>query len=280
MPVDDRSAESAAAAETFMRAHRDCAGCANYHGLWPYLRLAGITRSQVDLEVVQSLIRAGVARGAHRILIAGAADALTTLAVLRALPSDVTTMLEVVDRCATPLETIRRALAPGERRVTLRQANLLDDSQGGAVDIALAHGLLGFFSDEDQVTLLQAIGRRFGAGSVLISSERVDLEMVGDGDNVPRYAERMIRRLGDARVALPVPESEFRAAMLQQGQDRLRTQGRFADEAAVVALLAKAGLAVRDMIDVGRGPIDAVDSMQRRLGRRVVFTASRAAVAA
>lgn len=198
MSVDNRSASVAAAAETFLRARRDCAGCTTYHGLWPYLRLAEVTRSQVDLDILRALIRDRVAHGARRILIAGAADALTTLAVLRELPADDAAILEVVDRCATPLETMRRALGPAERRVVLRQANLLDDRRDATVDIALAHGLLGFFSDAEQVALLRAIGHRFVAGSFLLTSERVGLDMAGDDDSIAGHAGLIARRLDGA----------------------------------------------------------------------------------
>lgn len=277
MHADRNAADSAAAADIFARAQTSCVGCATYHGIWPYLRLAGITRTQVDLEEIMAQIRAGVTRGARHVLIAGAADALTTMKILGALPSDGAAHVEVIDRCATPLETIRRALAPREHRVTLRQADLLDDVATPMVDIALAHGLLGFFSDDDQVKLLRAIGRRFTANSALIVTETVGIEMERDADSIRLYAESLIVRLAGAGISLPVSEPEFLAALLQDCQRRLRTRGRFADEASVVALLERSGFAVGNIVTVDRDPPGATDPMKRRAGRRAIFTASLAA---
>ena len=192
----------AAATEMFALARTLCAGCASYHGIFPFLRLARVVGGSASTHAMWNSVTAHVARGARRILIAGAADDANARRALAAIGARLDARLEISDICETPLLALRHSDLGEDPRIVVRQADMLDPDER-RFDLIIADRLTSFVAVERRAQLVDALHDRLVAGGHLLISDLFDETLVGGGDPGPPFAQHSLARLEECGVELP-----------------------------------------------------------------------------
>lgn len=215
-----------------------CGDCRAYHGVWPWLRLAGLKQGlERDRPVLLPAVAAALAAGRRRVLVAGAADAGLAELVLAAGGDPA---LTVVDRCATPLRLTEIAVAGLDRQVTTRVADLTRDRLPPA-DLIVAHSVLGHIAPAARPAALGHLRDALDGGGELLLVFR----LAGPpGSTEPSLGE-LTARLA-ARGLAPPADPAFAAALADLAAAP-RAQHPFASLEAALAGFAAAGLAVASL---------------------------------
>lgn len=200
MPVQVTPSSTRVAWET---AAETCAAspvdCADYHRLWPLLRLLGLGSGPgrhlgFFTDVVR---RAGRPDGAPRVLVSGCADEAMLEVVLDAR-SDAE--VAVLDRCPTPLELCRRAARTRGREVrTICGDVAAPEPEGeGSLDLVITHSFLSQFTDQDKVRVLRCWRTLLAAGDHVVTATRLDPDATTrrrfDADAASALAEAVTAR--------------------------------------------------------------------------------------
>lgn len=179
-PVNYAAAQGSAeqtAARAFAQASRRCtADCAWYHGLWPYLRLLGLTSTPLDNTAFYRRELRRLSAGA-RVLVAATADA-APLELLGAAPG---LSVTVVDRCATPLWLCEEHAARTGTVIATVQADVRTWRPAEPFDAVFTHGLLARFAPPGQAEVIAAWRDCLAPGGRLLLVTRVDADPATQG---------------------------------------------------------------------------------------------------
>ncbi len=267
------STTAAAATATFALARALCAGCASYHGIFPFLRLARVVGGSASTHAMWDSVTTHVARGARRILIAGAGDDANARRALAAIGARGDARLEISDICETPLLALRHGELGEDSRIVVRQADMLDPDER-RFDLIIADRLTSFVPRDQRALLVRRLHRRLLAGGHLLISDLVDEILVGDGDPGPPFAQQSLARLEELGVALPEPRALFTTMLEHYGRDRAARTRDSLTPAEMHMYLSDAGFAsvsVQEMDTQGGGSVPAAPI---RRGRRLLFDAT------
>ena len=235
------------AAQAYQLSDRLCGACRNLHALWPYMRLlrssTGVEHQGSNLEIA---LRALIAGGLRKILIAGAADTGLLALVLRAAANN-NVHICVLDICETPLELCRRvarewSLPIDTLKVDLRRLNVEQQ-----FELVLIHGTLHFIAAADRHDVLNRIRRALRPEGLLVllfnTSKPSSTAEIGDQFHLD-YADSMISELKRLHIALPDDEQSFCARLVAHSQQRQLREGAFTDPQDVKHLIGAAGFAL------------------------------------
>ena len=240
MPGDAIDEQLAQAAERAWQLSASlCDGCRAYHGLWPWLRLAGLRRGlERDRPLLLPALRRLIGEGRPRVLVAGAADSGLAALVLEAA-GDQPLALSVVDRCATPLVLCQELGARLGRPLAIAVADLTADALGeNQADLILAHALLSHLPAGAQVGALAGMRRALRHDGRLLLVIR--LRGRSDVPDPADFARRLAAGLAGAGLTPPA-EAAFATAVASHAVLR-GTQAPFASLDAAQAAFAAAGL--------------------------------------
>lgn len=174
-PVGEPLEESAPlarrfAAESCAAPSRDGEGCGWIHGLWQYLRLAGLASSPAQhREFYAEALQATGPR--PRVMIAGAADYGMLAQVLAAQPG---ARVTVVDRCETPLALNRWYAERLGAPILTHRIALSELTDEGSFDVVCSHSLLSEIEPAGRVAVLArwAGSLRRGGRALLVNRLR------------------------------------------------------------------------------------------------------------
>lgn len=202
---------AALAAYEFHTAQTGCVACHDYHSLWGYLRLTGITGNsfQSDRDILAPLLHAHTPPNG-RVLIAGAADA-GLLSLAAEATQARTPALSVADRCATPLAVCRRYAE--ERGIALATfvRDLTREELPSTHDLAFAHNILMLIPRERHVAFLRNLHDALAPGGTLLLVNRERPQgWVSNPPAPDHYATRVLDALTARGVTLPESETDFR----------------------------------------------------------------------
>lgn len=137
-----------------------CAGCRDYHLMWPWLRTFGANGGGPEMaweEQLGALAPLAAGKAVVRWLVAGSADAgqlaLIAAVIARIPPSR--HEITIIDRCETPLALCRDHAASVGLEVETINGDLWTLARPGAFDVVLMHHLLLFFPVEEHLPFVQ-----------------------------------------------------------------------------------------------------------------------------
>ncbi len=256
--IDERLPEVAPRA--FALAQQHCPDCGFYHGLWPYLRLTGVTRGvERDRQGLLEQLRALLPE-AHDILIAGSADSGLTALMLEAM-AGAPKNLTVVDRCPTPL-ILCRELADRLGVALRTQAVLLQDLPWpDSFDLIFGHSVFGHIPPADQAAAMRRLFEvlRPGGRVMLVFRERLpsDAALTADERSVEGWHDIIKQRFQvvvDAGVPLPEDRATYDEALrVYTAKRATRHEGALSRD-AYVALVESAGFTVEALAPLPLGP--------------------------
>lgn len=206
-PSDPLLRQSAALARViapWLCAPHDGDGCRDYHAVWQYLRMLGLTRTLERQRGFyhDTLARLAALGGYRRVLVSGTADhALPTYCAAAYEASDASIDLTVLDRCPTPLAVCQWHAALTGRRLATHAADILRwQHPDASFDVICSHSFLGRFRPEQQPALLGVWHGLLRPGGKLLTATRLQGEhrLAADG----RYSEAQIEALRAQVVAL------------------------------------------------------------------------------
>jgi hypothetical protein len=233
------------------------AGCAGYHGAVQELRLLGVVGSpQINRAFYREELGAAAARGARRVLVAGAADYAMLAHVLDAMPVAAVT---VIDRCPTPLLLSRWYGAMHGAAVATAVADVARYVADPAPDVIVTDSLLTLLDPAGRLETLRRWRDSLAPDGVAITSLR--LSPAGPPAAPPAAAV-------DAFTAWVLDAARRRAGLLELDPERLESAARaytaiplrswpVRDTRELRALVADAGLAIERLSvrqAVQRGP--------------------------
>lgn len=236
--VDDALAPGAPLARRWAGLHcaADAAGasCAPYHGLWPYLRLMGLSaalggHAQEYLRAMVELARQwhGQDRSAARsILISGCADQSMLAHVLAACKAaGVTPRVTVLDICPTPLKLAAWYAERHGTTITTCCDNLLAHDTTAAYDLIVTSSFLGYFAPDIRPRLFRHYAGLLRPGGQLMFSNRLrpgpETEPVGQSQaQASAFAERIAELSRSLAPELTFPPAEARDMALAYANRR------------------------------------------------------------
>lgn len=180
-----------------------CADCRDYHAIWPYRRLSRtVSGIEATADIVQTVLREA-SRPNGRILIAGAADA-GMLALTLEATKDLAPVIDVADRCATPLAVCRRYAERLGHAITTHQLDLGTNAPSAHYDVVFGDCILQFLPQQLHVEVLRKLGQTMSEASTLVLVERLRVQAGG-----PRPGNRAAETLsGLAAQGIELPEDE------------------------------------------------------------------------
>jgi SAM-dependent methyltransferase len=197
----------------FCIAETHCRGCADYHALFGYGRLAGLHDGiNLDEDILAPLL-ARIAPNS-KLLIACAADAGLLALTARATAKQ-KAAITVADRCATPLAVCDRFAQTQNLPIQTIQNDFSQTVLSGTYDLVLAHNVLLFVPETLQVKFLRNIAQSLGSsGTLVLVSRGAAARPGGARSSSFRTHNKMFVKLVER--AIPLPESE------QRLRDRLK----------------------------------------------------------
>jgi SAM-dependent methyltransferase len=264
------------AAQAYALADRLCEHCRNFHALWPYRRLARMcSAASSGSPVIERTIRALLASGGRRVLVAAAADSGLLATIARAgagLEPDIT----VVDRCETALELNRQFAAQWlfplqTRRQELAEFDLAD------FDVIYANELIQYFPRDRRVDMLAHMRRALRPSGHLVcvfhTGDRIE------GATVPEYKAAYAGWLAAEleRCRIPLPDSLDR--FLQRASDcdygGQSRKGEFETPEAVDALMQDAGFVIKQRTQFDVPLLKSYQDYFAKLGKRRFLTVAQ-----
>lgn len=226
-----------------------CVGCTEYHALWGYGRLAGVTN--VGFETERDILERLLAHHTPyhgRFLIAGAADAgllaLGARATRERAPS-----LTVADRCPTPLAVCRRFARSCNFDVNTVEADLAKEPLAAKCDVVLAHNVLMLQSRGARIDFLRNLRQSMPEAGLLILVNREQSGVAAASIASADYASRILDALSARGIVLPEEMTAFRKRLeTYAGVRRSWWNAAFRRE-DVESALAAAGFRIRERID-------------------------------
>lgn len=256
------------AAESFELSKPLCRGCGQVHAVWPYIRLArASTGVELPSSHLQSVLTALIAEDRRRILIAGAADT-GLLALLARAGASRDLEIVVLDRCETPLALCRRWAARSSQRIATLREDLRDLGTTACFDLVLVHGTLHFIAAAERLDVLARLRRSLADGGHLVLLFNTSVPAVGNLADREGYADWVLDELQRVGVALPEPRAAFRARLINHAEEREDREGAFVVPEDIDALLASAGFALQERVEVSVKPADAVQKYLARIRKR------------
>ena len=247
--VEDIPTLAAAASEL---AVRFCAGCQNYHFLWPYLRLIGSPGSASEgRSFFETMLGGSAGTSRQRVLIAGAADSGLLSLVARATHGHQTDLV-VLDRCNTPLELCRRFSAVWSLGAETVQLNLDDLSFDEIFDAIIVHSTLELVSPDSRQAVLTRLRRALRPDGRLILRFRTR-DFV-ERNQLLRYIETVPSHLIDylkrSKISLPEPIDTFRRRIEAYAVERHEREALGPTRAEIEQLLDAAGFRVQSITPI------------------------------
>lgn len=192
----DAARVAPALAAAHCRTDADGRTCAWYHGSWPVLRALGVINSPgSDDDFLLRALAQGIAAGARRVLVSGAADAGMLARVTSVLPAGEDVRISMLDYCRTPLELGRRHAAARGIAIETVCADILDYEDAAGFDLLCTHSFLTFFAPADRQRLLRRWWRLLRPGGRVVTAQRI---RPGETDAITRFPPAEIARLADA----------------------------------------------------------------------------------
>lgn len=252
---------------------RHCAGCRNYHVMWPYLRAIGANGSGPEFrwELQRNALAEALAgRTAIRWLIAGSADAglLALAAAVMERHPGVPFSVTIIDRCQTPLGLCRAHADANDIDLTAIHADLDEFEPDQPFDIVVMHHTIVFFEPDHQTVLLKRVAGWLapeGRLYLTFSHDPPDLHgPVTPSSTIRDWRERQVRDAAATGEAVPPEDLDAFVARLHtirdgiRGPDQRRALG-FYDE-----LVAAAGMEVERILPLPKLPTDPVPGWRPR----------------
>lgn len=264
------------AAQAYALADRHCAHCRNFHALWPYRRLARMcSAASFGAPVIERTLRALLAPGRCRVLIAAAADTGLLATVVRAgagLRPDIT----VIDRCETPLELNRQFAARWSLPLQTHRLDLADfDLQG--FDVIYANEILQHFPNDRRVDLLARLRRALRPGGHLVCVFHTGGRIEGDVVSQYRagYAAWLLAELQRNGVPLPDSRDRFQERANDCASGLETREGAFREPEIVDALMQEAGFLIQDRVPFAVPLSETYQAFFAKLGKRRFVTVAQ-----
>jgi hypothetical protein len=224
-----------------------CGTCEDYHALWPYRRLAGLIFDVADCaHAVEPLLRQHTRREG-RVLIAGAADAGTFAQTIHAT-KDLNAVVDVADRCATPLAVCRRYAQTHGLQLSTLPLDFNRQQLRWRYDVVFIHCMLQFISPGTRREFLRRMREVLRVGGALVVVERINAGK--DSMRTPTdYGPAMLERLKELGIRIPEAESAFLARTRRAGDERDRRMSTSLTPDELRACLTDSGFLLHDQSD-------------------------------
>ena len=191
--------------------------CAAYHGLWQYLRLAGMgkTMSGLSRHYIDATRQcaaqwdAAVTSAPRRVLISGCADYSALAHVLHACADQrYQPHVTALDLCETPLLMSRWYARRHGAEIDTVQANMLEFRDTDGFDLILTSSFLGYFSPAQRPRLFVNYADNLRPGGMMI------------------FANRLREQVEDTRVSFSAQQASVFADRVAQLAERLPAHAR------------------------------------------------------
>jgi hypothetical protein len=230
---------------------------------------------QTGRAAIERALADQVAAGARRVLIAGAADTGLLASVARAAAGHAMT-IEVVDRCATPVELCRRFAEHWSLPVAARVVDLAElDARG--FDLVYANSVLPFIPAGQRGDVLVRMRQALRPGGHL-------LLVFNTGGGVARDASRHYRsgqcdgaiaELDRLKIPLPDAREAFHQRMENYVREMEAREGVFDEPGAVERMIDAAGLAIVRRDDLGRRRSAVYRDLDAKMAKRHFLAIAR-----
>jgi SAM-dependent methyltransferase len=160
--------------------------------------------------------------------------------------------IAVLDRCETPLELCRRLARRWSLPIATLHEDLVDLDRPAGFDIVLVYGTLQFVAADRRADVLARLRRALRPGGRLVlrvnTSRRIEGDLTGEGrDGYPDWVPGELSRIA---VPLPEPPDAFRERLRLHAMSREGREGAFSAPEDIRALLAQAGFATGDWLEM------------------------------
>jgi SAM-dependent methyltransferase len=231
------------AIDAYVLATRRCGVCANFHALWPYLRIARIVSG---VEGGDSILAAAIseicATGPKDVLIAGAADT-GILSLVAKTEGGRAASFVVIDLCDTPLELCRKFAKRCNLRLETGVQDVADMRFRARFDVIIAHSLLQFIPPQDRLKVFSRFAGALRPGGKFIqifnTSRRIQPTVAADYHH--HYRDWVMRELETRNVPLPTTCEAFRARLVSYAMERENREGVVESEERVLDVMRSAG---------------------------------------
>jgi SAM-dependent methyltransferase len=218
--------------------------------MYPYRRLA-LGAGQTGRAIIEHALAERIIAGARRMLIAGAADTGLLASVARAAAGhDVE--IEVVDRCATPIELCRRFAERWSLPVAARVVDLAElDARG--FDLVYANSVLPFIPAGRRSDLLTRMRQALRPGGHLLLVFNTGGRIASDTSRNYRSGQTdgAIAELDRRKIPLPDAREAFQLRTEHYVREMEAREGIFDDPNGVDAMIEAAGFTIERRDDLG-----------------------------
>jgi hypothetical protein len=227
-----------------------CQNCQSYHGIYPFMRLAGRKRGvDADRDVLAPLLGRIIGGGARRILIAGSGDPGLMALVLQAagnIPVDIT----VVDLCPTPLVTCESVAARWNVPINSQAVSLANMGFYQEFDLVVAHSVLSFIPLEHHESVGEKIKQALVVGGRFVMATSVG------SHPLPVDAETLVadvmHGLAKNEVRLPIDQADFKRLLAEYSGYQRNRVNPWATLDELIAYLRVHGMEPKDFISKSR----------------------------
>jgi hypothetical protein len=206
----------------FEHALAQCGECRDYHAVWIYRRLSRtLSGIESTAHIVGRLLRRAVPAGG-RVLIAGAADA-GLLDLVAGATHALAPLIDVADRCPTPLAVCRRYAESHGLSIATHQVDFGVQMPPGHYDAVLGDCVLQFVPHELHVDVLSRLRGVMNPNGALVLVERIRTKGYAGSTLIDRAAEA-VNALAAEGVELPEDRASFQLrlnSMLAAQRERL-----------------------------------------------------------
>ena len=202
--IFDPLEESAPLINDFARHHclsgeNGKAGCKDYHRLWQYLRLLGLTNSlkasiSPFLEIFNQLAEG---KSSIRILISGSADyALLAYIITASRALEIESDITVLDRCKTPLFANQWYAEKVNAKISTHHGDILEYRNYNAFDLICTHNFIHYFPPEKRHKLMEQWYSLLQASGSVVTMQRIRPVMSQRDDSYDRVkASRFVTKV-------------------------------------------------------------------------------------
>jgi SAM-dependent methyltransferase len=242
--------------------------------MYPYRRLA-LGAGQTGRAIIEHALAERVIAGARRVLIAGAADTGLLASVARATAGhDIE--IEVVDRCATPIELCRRFAERWSLPAAARVVDLAElDARG--FDLVYANSVLPFIPVERHTDVLARMRRALRRGGHLLLVFNTGRRIASDTSRDYRsgYADGAIAELDRQNIPLPDGREVFQQRMADYMREMEAREGTFDNPRVVDAMVEATGFTIVRREDLGVRQSAVFQSLDAQMSKRHFLTIAR-----
>jgi len=240
----------------FRHALAHCGDCRDYHAIWMYRRLSR-TLSGIESTacILGLLLRRAVPAGG-RVLIAGAADA-GLLDLVAGATQGLAPLIDVADRCPTPLAVCRRYAESNGLSIATHQVDFGAHMPPQRYDAILGDCVLQFVPHESHGDVLRRLRGVTNPNGALVLIDRIRIKGYGESAQADRAADA-VTTLAAQGVELPEDRAAFQLRlnrMLAAQRERL-ARCRVTD--GLAAQVESAGFRIWDLPDDEREHVTVV----------------------